>query len=89
MDSSGSGPGVRPKGRGWPRHILGLDAGVADPPVSQTAKNTSRRAAPCVVSRVGFYALQTSSETAWHGEHLCVACVAAQLQLRRHGSYFP
>ena len=23
VDSSGSGPGVRPKGRGWPRHILG------------------------------------------------------------------
>ena len=23
MDSSGSGPGVRPKGRAWPRHILG------------------------------------------------------------------
>ena len=23
VDSSGSGPGVRPKGRGWPRHIFG------------------------------------------------------------------
>ena len=23
VDSSGSGPGVRPKGRAWPRHILG------------------------------------------------------------------
>ena len=23
MDSSGSSPGVRPKGRGWPQHILG------------------------------------------------------------------
>ena len=33
-----------------------------------TGAGAVRHAAPCAVSRVGFYALQTSSGRAWHGE---------------------
>ena len=62
---------------------------VANGRLRYTLADASKRAPQCVVSRVSFYVLQTSSERAWHGEHLCVACVAAQLQLRRHGNYFP
>ena len=36
------------------------DAGVADQHVSQTAMAPSSEPPPCVVSRVGFYILQTS-----------------------------